>query len=174
MHSIFNPMRWALSAFAWIIFCAALHAAQIVPDPFAPARITHLYIEKDEKGKIISIQLAGDAIVFKCIVEGKEIDNATVHPSDDDWFQFIQALNNAKVYKWAPNYSYPGQGPSWVIDLAMENRKFTSGGTNEFPKDGAEDQPQGDPQAGPSMPFAVMWHAAMTLAGKDKMPGAAK
>lgn len=167
-------MRLAFSAFAWVVLCASLHAAEIVPEPFPPARFTSLYIEKDEKGKIISMQLAGDALIFKCIVDGREIDNATVHPSGDDWFQFIQALNNAKVYKWAPNYSYPGQGPSWVIDLTLENRKFTSGGTNEFPKDGAENQPQGDPQAGPSMPFVMMWHAAMALAGKDKMPGTPK
>jgi len=80
----------------------------------------------------------------------------------------------AKVYKWSPNYTYPGQGITWVIDLAMENRKFTSGGTNEFPKEGAEDQPQADPKAGVSRPFEIAWLAAMALAGKPAPPGAVK
>jgi hypothetical protein len=151
-----------------------LPAGDVVPDPFPPAKFTSLYIEKDEKGKIMSVQLTGDDVVFKCVIDGKEIDSATVHPSGDDWFQFIQALNLAKVYKWSPNYTYPGQGITWVIDLATENRKLTSGGTNEFPKEGAEDQPQADPNAGPSTSFQIVWQAAMALVGKDKPPGAVK
>ena len=64
----------------------------------------------------------------------KVLESVTVHPSGDDWFQFIQGLNNAKVYRWAPKYYYPGQGGAWVIDLVMEDRKFSSEGTNEYPK----------------------------------------
>jgi len=167
-------MRFVVSALIWVALSMSLCASNVVPDPFSPARFTDLYIEKDEKGKVISMQLSGDVIVFKCIVDGKEIDNATVHPSGDDWFQFIQALNRAKVYKWSSNYTYPGQGITWTIDLAMDDRKQVSGGTNDFPKEGAEDQAQGDPNAGPSVPFQIMWQAAMTLAGKDKPPGAPK
>ena len=48
-----------------------------------------------------------------------------MHPTGDDWFAFIQSVNtNAKLYKWAPKYYYPGQGPSWVVDIVMEDRKF--------------------------------------------------
>jgi len=152
----------------------SLRAADFAPDPFPPARFTNLYMEKDEKGKVMSIQLSGEDVIFKCLVDGKEIDSAKVHPSGDDWFQFIQALNLAKVYKWSPNYTYPGQGITWIIDLGMENRKLTTGGTNDFPKEGAENQPQADPKAGPSTPFQIAWLAAMALAGKSQPPGAVK
>ena len=147
-----------------------VRAADFVPDPFPPAKFTSLYVEKDDQGKVTSIQLSGENIVYKVVDGGKEVASATVTPSGDDWFQFIQALNAAKVYKWVPNYTYPGQGPTWVIDFAMENRKMTSGGTNDYPKEGAEDQPQADPHAGPSLPFQIMWQAALALAGKSPPP----
>ena len=154
-----------------VIFALPLHAQNIVAEPFPPAKFTSLYIERDEKGATISIQLAGDALIYKTTFQGKELENVTVHPSDDDWFKFIQALNAAKVYKWTPKYEYPGQGPSWVIDFGMENRKFYSEGTNEFPMNGDEAQPAGDPKAGPSIPFQLYWAAVLALVGKEQ-PGA--
>jgi hypothetical protein len=84
--------------------------------------------------------------------------------------KFIQALNAAKVYKWAPKYYYPGQGPAWVIDLVMEDRKFNSEGTNEYPKNGDESQPAADPTAGPSVPFQLFWQAVLGLVGKVPPP----
>jgi len=147
-------------------FFLPLHAVNVVTDPFPPAKFTSLYIERDEKGSTTSLQLTGDAVIYRTTFGGAELENITVHPSQDDWFKFIQGLNAAKVYKWAPQYEYPGQGGTWVIDLAMDDRKFTSGGTNEFPKDGAEDQPQADPKAGPSVPFQLFWQAALGLVGK--------
>jgi hypothetical protein len=143
-----------------------LHGANIVPDPFPPARFTSLYMERDEGHESTVIQLSGDAVTYTKTVGGKVVENATAHPSGDDWFKFIQGLNTAKVYKWAPKYYYPGQGASWVIDVAMENRRLSSSGTNEFPKENAEDQPQADPKAGPSVPFQFLWQAALELAGK--------
>jgi hypothetical protein len=167
-------MKSFVLAFILAMLALPLFGADLVTEPFPPERFTNLYIEKDEKGKVMSIQLSGENVIFKCVVDGREIDSVTVHPSGDDWFQFIQALNMAKVYKWAPDYTYPGQGITWVVDLGMEGRKLTTGGTNDFPKEGAEDQPQGDPKAGPSQPFQILWLAAMGLVGKDKPPGAAK
>jgi hypothetical protein len=149
-----------------VIFALPLHAQNIVAEPFPPAKFTSLYIERDEKGATISIQLAGDALIYKTTFQGKELENVTVHPSDDDWFKFIQAINAAKVYKWSPSYYYPGQGPSWVIDFDMQDRKFNSAGTNEFPKEGDVAQGQANPPSGPSVPFQLFWQAAMTLVGK--------
>ncbi len=145
-------------------------AANVVADPFPPARFTNLYIERDEKGATVSVQSNGDAVTYKVALGNKVLESLTVHPSGDDWFKFIQALNDAKVYKWAPKYYYPGQGPTWVIDFTMEDRKFNSSGTNEYPKDGSEGQPQADPKAGPSIPFQLFWQAVLTLVGKVPPP----
>src|SRR5476649_1253510 len=128
------------------ILCLPLRAATIVAEPFPPARFTSLYIERDEKGAAVVIQSSGDAVIYKVTLGNKVLESLTVHPSGEDWFKFIQALNDAKVYKWATKYYYPGQGPTWVIDLVMEDRKFTSGGTNEYPKSGDEAQPQANPE----------------------------
>jgi hypothetical protein len=143
-------------------------AQSLVAEPFPPAKISSLYIESDDnKGGITSIQLQGDALIYQTTQKGKVVENAIVHPTGDDWFTFIQALNtNAKLYKWAPKYYYPGQGPSWVVDIVMEDRKFNSAGTNEFPLQGDEANPQANPKSGPSVPFQLFWQAALTLAGK--------
>jgi hypothetical protein len=93
-----------------------------------------------------------------------------VHPSDDDWLKFIQGLNAAKVYKWAPKYEYPGQGETWAIDLVMDDRTFTSEGTNEYPKNGDEARPAADPKAGVSIPFNLFWQALLELVGKVPPP----
>jgi len=157
-----------------VILGLRLHAADFVPDPFPPAHFTSLYIEKDDKGVMTSIQLSGDAVTYRVTAGTQVLENITAHPSGDDWFNFIQGLNNAKAYKWAPNYSYPGQGPTWIVDIALENRKLTSGGTNDYPKEGAEDQPQADPKAGPSVPFRIFWQAALALVGKAPPPTVSK
>lgn len=152
-----------------VAMLAVLHsrAQTVVAEPFPPAKISSLYIERDEfRGAAVSVQLKDDTLIYRRVEGGKEVDSAVVHPSDDDWFAFIQALNAAKVYKWAPKYYYPGQGASWVIDLDMADRKFNSSGTNEFPKEGDEAQPQANPRSGPSIPFQLFWQAVLKLAGR--------
>ncbi len=155
-----------------ILFTQSLHAQSIVAEPFPPAKITSLYLERDDnKGGTISIQLQGDALIYQTTQGGKVVENDVTHPTDDDWFKFIQVIdNNAKLYKWAPKYYYPGQGPSWVVDFVMADRKFNSEGTNEFPKEGDEANPQANPKSGPSVPFQLFWQAALTLAGKAPTP----
>ena len=150
------------------LFAFPLRAQNVVAEPFPPAKFSSLYIERDDnKGGIISIQLQGDALIYQTTQGGKVIESTTIHPSGDDWFTFIQSINNnAKLYKWATTYYYPGQGPSWVVDFVMEDRKFNSSGTNEYPKQGDESNPQANPQSGPSVPFQLFWQAALTLAGK--------
>jgi len=152
-----------------------LHAQNIVAEPFPPAAFTSLYLENDERSGTTIVQLSGDALIYKRTDGGsKVLETKTVHPTSDDWFKFIQALNAAKVYKWTPKYEYPGQGPSWVIDFGMENRKFYSEGTNEYPKNGDEAQPAGDPKTGPSIPFQLYWVAVLELVGKGPAGTAAK
>jgi len=153
-----------------LILGLPLHAATIVAEPFPPARFTSLYIERDDKSASVVVQSSGDAVIYKVTLGDKILEDLTVHPSGDDWFKFIQALNAAKVYNWAPTYYYPGQGPTWVIDLTMEDRVFKSGGTNEYPKNGDESQPAADPKAGPSIPFQLFWQAVLGLVGKVQPP----
>jgi len=56
----------------------------------------------------------------------------------------------------------------------MNDRIFNSAGMNEFPKEGAEDEPVADLKAGPSLPFQLFWQAALKLAGKASAPAPAK
>jgi hypothetical protein len=153
-----------------LLFAQPLQAATIVAEPFPPARFTSLYIERDEKGAAVVIQSTGDTVIYKVTLGGKVLENITAHPSGDDWFKFIQGLNAAKVYQWAPKYYYPGQGPTWVVDLTMDDRKFNSGGTNEYPKNGDVSQPQANSASGPSIPFQLFWQAVLELVGKVPPP----
>ncbi len=153
-----------------LLLALPLDAATIVAEPFPPARFTSLYIERDEKGSSIVVQSSGDAVRYKITLGNKILVDLTVNPSGDDWFKFIQGLNDAKVYKWVPEYEYPGQGETWVIDLTMDDRTFKSEGTNEFPKNGDESQPAADPKAGPSIPFQLFWQAVLGLVGKVPPP----
>ena len=155
-----------LTLLAAILLGLPLHAATVLAEPFPPAAFTSLYIERDDQGTAISVQLANDAVTYKVTQGTKVLENLTVHPSGDDWFKFIQGLNAAKVYKWAPKYYYPGQGATWVIDFAMADRTFSSGGTNEYPLNGDEAQPQTSPGSGPSIPFQLFWQAVLGLVGK--------
>ena len=159
-------MKASLFALLALLGSPVLHAATIVAEPFPPARFTNLYIERDDKSGTVIVQTNGDAVIYKVSLGNKVLENLTVHPSGDDWFKFIQALNAAKVYLWAPKYYYPGQGPAWVIDLTMEDRTFDSEGTNEYPKNGDEAQPAADPKAGPSVTFLLFWQAVLGLVGK--------
>ncbi|MCE0524113.1 MAG: hypothetical protein LV480_14500 [Methylacidiphilales bacterium] len=152
------------------ILCLPLHAATVVAEPFPPDRVTSLYIERNDQGAAVVVQSNGDAVTYKVTLGSKVLENLTVHPSGDDWFKFIQGLNTAKVYNWAPHYEYPGQGSSWVIDLVMADRKFASDGTNEYPKNGDESLPAADPKAGPSIPFQLFWQAVLDLVGKVPPP----
>jgi len=156
-----------------VLFALPMHAQNVVAEPFPPAKFSSLYIERDDnKGGAISIQLQGDSLIYQTTQGGKVVENVTVHPSGDDWFTFIQAINtNAKLYKWAPKYYYPGQGPSWVVDFVMADRKFNSEGTNEYPKEGDESNPQANPSSGPSVPFQLFWQAVLALAGKAPPAG---
>jgi hypothetical protein len=149
-----------------------LQAATVVTEPFPPARFTSLYIERDDKDTSTVIQMAGDAVTYKVTTGNKVVEAATVTPSPDDWFKFIQGLNAAKVYRWSPKYEYPGQGSSWVIDLAMDDRAFASEGANEYPKDGAESEPNASPGSGPTVPFQIFWQTALVLVGKADATGA--
>jgi len=163
-------MRALIPILLTLIASFPLHAATVMTEPFPPAHMTSLYIERDDKASAVSVQLAGDAIIYKVTLKSTILESLTVHPSGDDWLKFIQAINAAKVYNWAPKYYYPGQGPSWVIDLVMEDRTFNSEGTNEYPKNGDESQPQADPKAGPSVPFQLFWQAVLNLVGKVPPP----
>lgn len=146
--------------------------ADVVAEPFPPAHFTSLYVERDQKGAETTVQMVGDAVIFKVTLGDKVLESLTAHPTDDAWLKFIQGLNDAKVYKWASRYEYPGQGPAWVIDLVMEDRKFNSAGKNDYPKNGDEAQPQADPKAGPSIPFELFWQSVLTLVGKTPPPPA--
>jgi hypothetical protein len=81
---------------------AADGAAQPVAQPFPPASFTFLHIEMTENGKTTSVDLIQDAVVYLVTSgDGKVVEKNTTHPDGDDWFLFIQKLNEAKVYKWA-------------------------------------------------------------------------
>ena len=158
-----------------ILAASPLCAAMVVAEPFPPAAFDSLYLENDERSGTTIIQLSGDALIYKRTDGGsKVLETKMVHPSGEDWFKFIQALNAVKVYKWTKKYEYPGQGPSWVIDIGMENRKFYSEGTNEYPKNGDVEQPAGDPKAGPSIPFQLYWAAVLELVEKTQPPSPSK
>ena len=159
-----KPLALALVA---VFLSIPAYAGGVVAEPFPPAHFSSLLIEWDESGKSTLIQSNGDTVTFKVTEGDKVVENMTVTPSPDDWFKFIQGLNAAKVYKWAPRYEYPGQGSAWAIDLVMEDRKFKSEGTNEYPKNGDESQPTADPKVGTSIPFQLFWQAALQLVGKE-------
>jgi len=161
-------MRALLFLVAAALLAVPLRAQQIVAEPFPPAKFSTLTIERDEsKGSTTTLQLQGDALLYQTTQGGKVVQSLTLHPSDDDWFAFIQALNGpAKVYQWSPKYEYPGQGTSWAIVLVLGDRKFQSEGVNEFPLEGNVSQPQANPASGPSVPFQLFWQAVLKLAGK--------
>lgn len=154
----------------------SLHADGVTPDPFQPAKFTYLAFEKRDGNTVITIQLDtdADAIVYRKTVDRREVERAAVHPTSDDWLNFVQTINQAKLYLWTSSYYYPGHGPVWKIDLNTADRTFHSEGANEYPKEQTEDQPQADPKAGPSVPYKLFWQAALTLVGKTETPAPAK
>jgi hypothetical protein len=158
-----------------LLLALPLRAADVVAEPFPPAKLSNLYIQRGElNGATISVQVQGDALIYTSMQGKKMVETLTLHPSGDDWFKFIQALNAAKVYKWSPKYYYPGQGGTWVISFDLPDRSFSSEGTNEFPKQGDEAQGQANPATGPSVPFQLFWQAVLTLVGKGSPAPTAK
>lgn len=147
-----------------------LQAADVVAQPFPPASFTSLHIELTENGTTTSVDLVNDAVVYEVTsADGKVVEKETAHPSGDDWFQFIQKLNEAKVYKWASRYYYPGQGADWAVILQIDGQDFTSEGHNNYPKTGSESDPADDPKGGETLPFQLFWQATLLLAGNAKV-----
>jgi hypothetical protein len=150
-----------------VLFLAHALRAAVVAEPFPPAAFTSFHVEWDKGNRATSVQLANGALSYKVMEGEKLVEIGNVHPTADDWFKFIQTLNAVKVYNWADKYSYPGPGDYWKVDAVMSDRRFFSSGSNEYPKEGDESQPQANPASGPSVPFQLFWNAVVQLVGKQ-------
>jgi hypothetical protein len=61
--------------------------------------------------------------------------DVTLEPTDQEWNDFLRALDSLGVWEWSPEYIFEGvmDGTSWSLEISWGDRSVTSGGSNEFP-----------------------------------------
>ena len=74
-------MKALTLALLFLVSGMSVRAANVVAEPFPPARFTSLYIERDDKDASMVVQTAGDAVIYKVSVGNKVQESLTVHPS---------------------------------------------------------------------------------------------
>ncbi len=61
----------------------------------------------------------------------------------------------------------PAKAQAGVVDLVMGNRKFNSSGTNEYPKESDESNPQANPRSGPQRPLPAFLAGGADAGGQS-------
>lgn len=83
---------------------------------------------------------------YRVTLQGRALDYATwrddgapvtlrVHPTPQDWRDFLTALEAVGLWQWAPEYTNPAPaaGIRWYIELAAPGRQINTAGTDAYP-----------------------------------------
>jgi hypothetical protein len=112
------------------------------------------------------VELKSDGVHYDSSGAGNVQEKVVVHPSLEAWATFMQALNTAKLYRWAPTYSSNVMdGVQWKIRLRAGDRVILTQGSNNFPRDGDERHPSNSWPT-PSKNFQSFCDAVSQLVGK--------
>lgn len=141
---------------------------QDLPQPFpvvVPKRLH--FVVGNVFGGEVRIDLMNDAVIYSRTEVDKSVRQKTVQPTPIAWHKFVEKLNEAKMYSWAPQYKNSNvlDGGGWKMDLIFGKREFFSEGINDYPKDGAVYLAA--KELNPSHTFEIVWTALCELVGED-------
>jgi hypothetical protein len=77
-----------------------------------------------------------DGVIVYTAAEGRPGPNpVTLVAMPEQWRSFRQALNEAGVWRWRPNYinNTKTDATIWELDIAFPDREISSHGYNSFP-----------------------------------------
>lgn len=65
----------------------------------------------------------------------KKPRHATITPSEEQWREFRETLDDLQVWRWRAEYPNPGvcDGTGWSLDIAYDDRALESHGDNNYP-----------------------------------------
>ena len=123
----------------------------------------------------LSINIAGDISMQNTVTLENGVVSGqcrgrsfSIRPDAGTWTRFIQEINKAKLYKWAPDYPNPGvyDGTRWYVEIQFGERIFKSKGDNNFPTEGNESKPTNAPSPC-GVPFQTLCAAVSHLIGDN-------
>jgi hypothetical protein len=91
-------------------------------------------------GKRRSVQLSGETITCVAVGPGSRHDTVSGKPTQAQWAEFRDTLNNLGVWRWEQEYFNDGvlDGMGWSLSIKYATQHLESHGSNSFPtRDGS-------------------------------------
>jgi hypothetical protein len=138
-------VRFSLAVLFLVLATSARAAGEpaVVPVHFA-ARIGGFL------GSSYSVELKGGSLIYTASGRGQtNIRHTTITPTETDWREFRQTLDELKVWQWQNDYPRGGvvDGTQWLFEIAYSDRRLKSQGDNNYPD--AAGKPTGKPEFTP-------------------------
>jgi hypothetical protein len=139
-------VRFPLAAFVLLLAASATAAAEpsAVPTHFV-ARIGGFL------GSTYSVELKDRTLTYTISSKGQtNVRPATITPTQADWREFRQTLDELKVWQWQNDYPRGGvvDGTQWLLEISYGDRTLKSRGDNNYPD--ASGKPTGKPEFTPA------------------------
>jgi hypothetical protein len=138
-------MRFSLAVFLLLLAASARPAAEpsAVPTHFV-ARVGGFL------GSTYSVELKDGTLTYTVSGRGQtNVRHATITPTETDWREFRQTLDELKVWHWQSDYPRGGvvDGTQWLFEIVYSDRALKSRGDNNYPD--ASGTPTGKPEFTP-------------------------
>src|SRR5215471_12251911 len=133
----------------WHAMLILLSAAPLVIAGESSAVPKRLSAEVQTLGAGYTVELSDG--ILTCTTFGRRRSNLqrrVIKPSDGEWREFRQTLDDFKVWQWHGTYVDPGitlDGMGWSLDVAYDDYEVKSSGYNAYPD--ATGEPVGSPYA---------------------------
>ena len=87
-------------------------------------------------GRSYSVEKMGNGLEYRRYDSGFELRQVRlIHPGEEDWVAFRQALDEIGVWEWRSDYTDPGilDGTNWGLEIRWGDRAISTGGSNGYP-----------------------------------------
>ena len=101
-------------------------------------------------GSTYSVELKDGILSYTASGRGQtSVRHAIVAPTQAEWRDFRQTLNELKVWQWQNDYPRGGvvDGTQWLLEITYSDRAMKSRGDNNYPD--AAGKPTGKPEFTP-------------------------
>lgn len=83
-----------------------------------------------------SVQLKDGVLVYSAESHSRETDSAKTIPSDAQWREFFNTLDELKAWQWSPRYINKDimDGGYWELEIQLQGRSLKISGLNSYPQ----------------------------------------
>lgn len=120
-------------------------------------------------GPSYRVELEDGVLIYTKMGRGSEEQQVVeLQPTDEDWSEFLETLDDIDVWSWKKRYENPGvcDGTSWSFRIAVDDRKLETSGNNAYP--GLSHTEAFERNEPSHAPFDAFTEALQTLVGGRK------